>query len=540
VSDIFISYARSTAKQAARVAEALRGLGYSVWIDDDLPAHRTYSRVIEEQMTAAKAAVVIWSADAVRSEWVLSEANRAREDRKLVQVTTDIARLPMPFDTIQCSDLTGWTGDLAAPGWRKVVASIAHLVGGSGPPVAPAPAESPSVLALPSKPSVAVLPFSDAAGATQGDYFADGMVDEITTALARFSSLFVIASGSSLSYRETARDLKRIGQELGVRYLLEGSVRRSGDRVRIMVQMVDAAEGAQIWAERFDGTLEDVFALQDTVANAVVSQIEPSIQAAEIRRANARPTQDLGAYDLYLRGIHLAPAYDRASTLAAIGFFEQAIARDPNYALALAWAAACHSRISVLGWSDDVVETNTIGLDLCRRALRCGDDDPEVLAVVGEATWDLGGDVGDADALIERALSRNPGASFTWMGSGWLKMASGRPELGLEHFETAARLDPRSPYGPVNLVGRGMCLVVLSRFEEAIPLLKEAVLLLPEQNGGAIGLTVAYAHLGRLAEARAALEKVHRPAIASILGVFHDPALREVVRSGLAIAGADV
>jgi adenylate cyclase len=208
-------------------------------------------------------------------------------------------------------------------------------------------------LTLPSKPSVAVLPFGDAAGATQGDYFADGMVDEITTALARFSSLFVIASGSSLSYRETARDLKRIARELGVRYLLEGSVRRSGDRVRITVQLVDAPEAAQIWAERFDGTLEDVFALQDTVANAVASQIEPNIQAAEIRRANARPTQDLGAYDLYLRGIHLAPAYDRPSTLAAIEFFEQAIARDPNYALALGWCAACHSRMSVLGWSDN-------------------------------------------------------------------------------------------------------------------------------------------------------------------------------------------
>jgi adenylate cyclase len=163
-----------------------------------------------------------------------------------------------------------------------------------------------------------------------------------------------------------------------------------------------------------------------------------------------------------------------------------------------------------------------------------------VLAVVAEATWDLGGDVADADALVERALSRNPGASFSWLGSGWLKLVTGRAELALAHFETAARLDPRSPYGPVTLVGRGMCLVVLRRFAEAIPVLKEAVLLLPEQNGGAIGLTVAYAHLGRFAEARAALEKVHPPAIASILAAFHDPAFREVVRSGLALAGADV
>ena len=156
MSDVFISYARSTAKQAQQVAETLRGLGYSVWIDDDLPAHRTYSRVIEEQMTAAKAAVVIWSVDAVQSEWVMSEANRAREDHKLVQVTTDTSRLPMPFDTIQCADLTGWTGDLDAPGWRKVVASIADLLGGAS--VAAASASPPPP--LPSKPSIAVLPFA--------------------------------------------------------------------------------------------------------------------------------------------------------------------------------------------------------------------------------------------------------------------------------------------------------------------------------------------------------------------------------------------
>src|SRR5665213_1103748 len=159
MSDVFISYARSTAKKAQQVAETLRGMGYSVWIDDDLPAHRTYSGVIEEQMTAAKAAVVIWSADAVKSEWVLSEANRAREDHKLVQLNVDGARLPMPFDQTQCAEMTGWTGDPSAPGWRKVVASVADLVGGSG--IAQEPVVGASVsgaaLPLPSKPSIAVM-----------------------------------------------------------------------------------------------------------------------------------------------------------------------------------------------------------------------------------------------------------------------------------------------------------------------------------------------------------------------------------------------
>jgi len=198
MSDVFISYARSTAKQAQQVAVALRGQGYTVWIDDDLPAHRTYSRVIEEQMTAAKAAVVIWSADAVQSEWVLSEANRAREDHKLVQVITDTSRLPMPFDTIQCADLTGWTGDLDAPGWRKVVASIADLIGAGAVPNDPLADNPPP---LPTKPSIAVLPFDNLSGDPEQDYFADGMVVEIVEALSRIRSIFVIASGSGLSFK---------------------------------------------------------------------------------------------------------------------------------------------------------------------------------------------------------------------------------------------------------------------------------------------------------------------------------------------------
>ena len=273
MADIFISYARSTAKQAQAVAAALRGLGYSVWIDDDLPAHRAYTPVIEEQLTAAKAAVVIWSADAVQSEWVLSEANRAREDRKLVQVTTDESRLPMPFDTIQCADLARWSGDLATPGWRKVVASVSDLIGGRSVTAAPPPT-------LPSKPSIAVLPFADMTGAEGQDYFVDGMVAEITTALSRIRSIFVIASSSALTFKGQGIGAQDAARQLGVRYVLEGSVRRAAGRVRIAVQLIDASDSVQIWTQRFDDTLDDVFALQDKVALAVAGQIEPTLQSA--------------------------------------------------------------------------------------------------------------------------------------------------------------------------------------------------------------------------------------------------------------------
>ena len=180
MTDIFISYARSTADQAHRVAEALRALGYGVWRDDELPAHRAYAEVIEERLKAAKAVVVIWSDEAVKSEWVQSEADRARTDRKLVQLNLDGAALPMPFDRIQCADLSGWTGDADAPGWRKVVASLGDLMGVPSAPAVEAPA-----LTLPSKPSIAVMPFANLSGDPEQEYFVDGMLVEIVEALSR-------------------------------------------------------------------------------------------------------------------------------------------------------------------------------------------------------------------------------------------------------------------------------------------------------------------------------------------------------------------
>ncbi len=237
MSDVFISYARSTATQAQAAAEALKALGYSVWLDDELLAHHPYTHAIEEQLTAAKAALVIWSAEAVRSEWVLSEANRAREDRKLVQLSVDGARLPMPFDQTQCADLAGWTVDRIVPGWRKVVASVADLVGeGLRRPrrLADAP------FALPSKPSIAVMPFANLSGDPEQEYFADGMVEEIVTALSRFKSIFVIGSGSTLSFKGKAISPHEAGRRLGVRYVLEGSVRKAGVRVRITTKLTEA------------------------------------------------------------------------------------------------------------------------------------------------------------------------------------------------------------------------------------------------------------------------------------------------------------
>ena len=290
MSDVFISYAKATtANEARAVADALQAEGYSVWWDDQLPSHRAYSDVIEEQLQTAKAVVVIWSAEAVKSEWVRSEANRAREDRKLVQVIVDTSRLPMPFDQIQCADLAGWSGNAGHPGWLKALASVAELVAGRGPTLAPEGLRAATTLALPDKPSIAVLPFADLSPGKDQDYFCDGMVEEVVAALTRFPALFVIAGRSGLAYRGDKRPPREIAAELGVRYLLDGSVRQSGVRLRIAVSLADAIEGDQVWSDRFDGDLDDVFDLQEEVASAVATRIAPSIRAADMRRARARP-----------------------------------------------------------------------------------------------------------------------------------------------------------------------------------------------------------------------------------------------------------
>src|SRR5580658_406402 len=292
MTDIVISYARETEAEAIRVVEALRGLGYAVWRDDEIPAHRSFGPAIEERLAAAKVVLVLWSAEASKSTWVRSEASRARAMGKLVQLTLDKSPLPIPFDQIQCANLVGWNGEADAPGWRKVVGSVGDLAG------APAVAVA---IPLPSKPSIAVLPFANLSGDPEQEYFADGMVEEITTVLSRIRSLFVIASGSAMTLKGKDVRLSEVGRQLGVRYVLEGSVRRSADRVRIAVRLVDASDGAQIWADRFEDTLEDVFALQDKVALGVAGAIEPTVRAAEIRRASKGPTENMGSYDLYLR-----------------------------------------------------------------------------------------------------------------------------------------------------------------------------------------------------------------------------------------------
>ena len=276
------------------------------------------------------------------------------------------------------------------------------------------PVPEPAALPLPDKPSIAVLPFQNMSGDPEQEYFADGMVEEIITALSRIGWLFVIARNSSFTYKSQAVDVKQVGRELGVRYVLEGSVRKGGNRVRITAQLIDAETGTHLWADRFDGLIEDVFELQDQVATSVAGVIEPALRAAEIQRSSDRPTNDLTAYDLYLRALPHSNRYAKDLALQALDLLRQVIERDPHYAPALARASSCHMQLHNGGWTDEPEETRRNGIDLARRAVQADNGDAEVLSGAAHVLGFFGGDLSVSMTMIDRALALRP--SLSWVG----------------------------------------------------------------------------------------------------------------------------
>jgi len=537
MSEIFISYARSTEAQAKRIAEALRSLGYGVWRDDQIPAHEAFGRFLEERLAAAKVVLVLWSNEAAQSEWVRSEASRARAMGKLVQLTLDGSPLPMPFDQIQCADLAGWTGDSNAAGWRKIVASIADLIGGPARTAeAPTRADPP----LPDKPSIAVLPFINLSGDPEQEYFADGMVEEITTVLSRFRSLFVIGSASGLSFKGRAVAPQEVARQLGVRYVLEGSVRKGPGRVRIAVKLIDGSDGSQIWADRFEDTLEDVFALQDKVAVTVAGIIEPAVREADIRHAVARPTVNAGAHDLAMQGLAVWRRFSRADVAAALEILDRLFALDPNHALGLAMAAGCHAQTAAYGWSDDPEHHRRRAKAFAARALEHGRDDAEVLATVATSLMMVGGSFAESADLTLRATQLNPGASVPWMIFGMTQVWAGELDKARECLELSLRLDPFSPYETMPLWGLGLIHFFNRRFSEAAPLIRRSIQLRPNFPPPYPYLAAAYGQLGRIAEAREALARYRAlsgaPAETLVSAYVAVPDHLKLVLDGLALA----
>jgi TolB-like protein len=369
------------------------------------------------------------------------------------------------------------------------------------------------------------------------EYFADGMVEGIITALSRIRWLFVIARNSSFTYKGQAVDVKRVGRELGVRYVLGGSVRKSGGRVRITAQLVETESGAHLWADRFDGSLEDVFELQDRVAVSVAGVIEPTLQAAEMRRSATRPTTDLSAYDLYLRALAIFFPITKERIFEALGLLEQAIAIDRHYGLALSWAAFCHGRLVIEGWTEEPETSRRKAGDLAREALLVGENDPGVLANAAFVLGYFGEDVSAMIGLIDRALALNPSFARGWYVSGILRLWAGQPDLAIEHAGTSLRLSPREPVGtPLSLMGGAY--FFKRQFDEAASKVLLAIQDDPGFPPSYRVLAACYAHMGRLDEARAIVAQLRTitPLVVPNFLPWRNPEHRELLLSGLRLA----
>lgn len=500
MSDIFISYARSAASQAQAVAAALRSLGYAVWLDDELPAHRTFAEVIEERLRAAKAVVVIWSDEAVKSQWVRAEADVGRGAGTLVQLSIDGVVPPLPFNQIQCADMNGWTGDTSSPGWRKVVASVEALIG-ARPSVARTPTSPGSTAAaavrgswfqrhkvlivaamvaiiaaaaiialmLQRQPGVieqapavvdasavvnaltrtekaiAVLPFANMSPDPQYEYFADGMTEEILNQLSAVHGLRVTSRTSSFSFKGKQVDVPTMARQLGVSYVVEGSVRNEGKRVRVTAQLIDVAGDAHLWSEVYERELDDVFAIQADVSRQIVKVLKIAMGADELHSIGKPPTADLEAWQQFLRASLLFRNRTTPSDLEdALALIDAAIARDPGFARAHALRATLQM---TLGQYADPTRFE----DYWRQALAAADRALELDSTLGQPylvralnaqrhnRW------GDANHNFMEATARAPGNPDGRSLYGQFLMRTGYLERGWAEHQRAGELDPLSP-----------------------------------------------------------------------------------------------
>jgi TolB-like protein len=358
-------------------------------------------------------------------------------------------------------------------------------------------------LTLPDKPSIAILPFTNLSSDPEQEYFADGIVDDITTALSRFKWLFVIARNSSFTYKGKAVDIKQIGRELGVRYILEGSVRKAAEKVRITGQLIDAATGTHLWADRFEGNLSDIFALQDRMTESVVSAIAPKMFQSEIDLAARRPN-NLSAYDLCLRAVPHLDRFTPGGSAEAHRLVSRALEIDPRYGFAATLAGTCHFQNVTQGWAADPKSEIAEGLRLLRLALSIDGNDPMALSRLGRVTAAFSGDFDTAMEMADRAVAFNPNAVLAWEERGWTYLIAGQPEEAIRSFERVIRLSPFDPLFFSTFTGMSAAFIGLDRFDEAVSAAKKAVRQNPLYPPPYRCLASALAHLGREAEAREA------------------------------------
>jgi adenylate cyclase len=345
---------------------------------------------------------------------------------------------------------------------------------GEGAPAISSPQLKVQDLALPDKPSIVVLPFDNMSSEPGQDYLADGIVEAITAALSCIRSFFVIARSSAFTYKGRATNARDVGKELGVAYLLEGSVQKAGNRLRIIVQLIETEGGAHVWSSRFDGAIDDFFDLEDRITEQVAGALQPSIRIAEIERSRRKRPQDLGSYDFTMRALPHVWALEKEESAKALELLEKALAIDPEYPLALSLAGWCHAQRSVYNWAEDIAGSQAMARSLAERAAEMSGDDPVILAVLG-AVHTFVHNHGTARVLLERAVTLDPNAAWAWSRLGWLENYADQSQKAIGNFERALRLSPIDPMNFNNYVGIGSAHEVAQEYHEAAAFYRRAL-----------------------------------------------------------------
>ena len=425
---VFISYARPDEPLAQLIAEELRGAGFEVWRDDELPAHRAYAEVIEERINGAQAVVVLWSGEAARSHWVRAEADTAREARKLVQASLDGSLPPMPFNQIQCADLKGWDGQSSAPGWRKLLGSVTELAG--KPAVDNQRVKSRDV-------SICILPFQNMSGDSEQEYFSDGICEDITTDLSKVSALEVIARNTAFTFKGQSVNVCEVARKLGVTHVLEGSVRKVADRVRINAQLIDGASGGHLWADRFDRDLTDIFTIQDEITKEIVKALKLKLLPEEKKAIEKRRTNSPEAYNLYL----LAKQYwvtgnhgDVRREERVMRICSRAVEIDPYYADAWALLAIAQSSLRY-GFGRNVDD----GFAAANAAISIDPDIPQARLPMVRRHYERG-DFDAAAREMETAIRLGPESWEVNKEAGRFYLNKRDVAAATHHYEKAAEL----------------------------------------------------------------------------------------------------
>ncbi len=505
MSDVFISYARDDQATAELFAKALEADGFTVWWDAALRSGEAYDEVIEAALKRAKAVVVLWSAASVVSRWVRAEATLADRAKTLVPVIIEPCELPIMFELTQTSRLLRWSGDRGEPAWTAFVADLRRFIDArTVAPAAPAAAPPPAAVARDARPTILVLPFANMSGDPDQEYFSDGVSEDIITDLGKVAALAVVSRNTAFSYKGKTVAAAQLARQLGVSHILEGSVRRAGPRVRITAQLLDAASDSQLWAERYDRTLEDIFAIQDEISEAIVSALKVKLAPSERKAIETRATANPEAYELFL----LARQFDRTGSERMkpliVRICERIVELDPGFARAWAQLSFAEAELSQRGVAG---ASSARAVEAARRAIALAPDLAEAHAALAEAIGrgpEMNLEAGKAS--IETALRLDAQCYEAQLYAGYFQVIQGRFQQAIAHFEAAIEIDPVA-YRAAGMVvqayeGLGDLASAHAAARRSLERCERILAVEPDHSGALGFLVTALADLGQADRAR--------------------------------------